>query len=333
MIKKILIIGLGGAGQRHLRIIRKNNKKVKIFILRKKNSTPLLSKKFKPLYKGTLEKKFKCKNLTEKEALKENFQIIIIANPTSLHLRSCIKFINNTNFFLVEKPFSNKFEESENFLNKYKKKVIFFTGYQKIFDPIINIYKQKLIDKKNIKKIYFKNFSDVTKWHPYENYKNLYACRKDLGGGVVLTESHEINYIYELFGLPKSVRCFPGRGINNLDVEMSAIVVMKYKKFYAIIELNMMSKKIQRSCEIISNDKIIFLDFVKKSITLINKKKISKIKLRFNDDFNFEKQWIYISNILKNNKIKEANYKTLSMIKLIKNIYESKYKKKEIFIK
>ena len=37
-----------------------------------------------------------------------------------------------------------------------------------------------------------KNYSDVTKWHPYENYKNLYACRKDLGGGVILTECHEI---------------------------------------------------------------------------------------------------------------------------------------------
>jgi predicted dehydrogenase len=333
MIKKILIIGLGGAGQRHLRIIRKNNKKIKIFILRKKNKTPLLSKKFKPIYNSILEKKFKCKNLSEKEALKENFQIIIIANPTSLHLSSCLKFINNTNFFLVEKPFSNKFQESENFLNKYKKKVIFFTGYQKIFDPIINIYKKKLFDKKNIKKIYFRNFSDVRKWHPYENYRNLYACRKNLGGGVVLTECHEINYIYELFGLPKSVRCFPGRKINNLDVEMSAIIVMKYIKFYAIIELNMMSKKIQRNCEIISNKKTIFLDFNKKCITLINKKKISKIKLKFNDDYNFEKQWKYISNMYKNKKIKKTNYKTFSMIKLLKKIYESKYKNEEIFIK
>ena len=218
-------------------------------------------------------------------------------------------------------------------MDKYKKKVIFFTGYQKIFDPIINIYKKKLFDKKNIKKIYFRNFSDVRKWHPYENYRKLYACRKDLGGGIILTECHEINCIYELFGLPKSVKCFPGRKINNLDVEMSAIIVMKYTKFYAIIELNMMSKKIQRNCEIISNKKTIFLDFNKKSITLINKKKISKIKLRFNDDYNFEKQWKYISNIFKNKKIKKTNYKTFSMIKLLKKIYESKYKNEEIFIK
>ena len=199
--------------------------------------------------------------------------------------------MNNTNFFLVEKPFSNKFNDSINFLKKYKKKIIFYTGYQKSFDPVWSLYQKKFLEKKKIKKIYFKNYSDVTKWHPYENYKNLYACRKSLGGGVLLTECHESQYIYELFGMPRSIICYPDKKVDNLDVETASVVIMKYQKFDAIIQLNMMSKKNQRTCEIISNNNIIFLDFNKKSIALIKKDKQKKIKLKYDDDYNFQKQW------------------------------------------
>jgi predicted dehydrogenase len=333
MIKKILIIGLGGAGQRHLRIIRKNNKKIKIYIIRKINLTPLLDKKFKPKYNSNIEEKFKCKSITEKKALKENFQIIIVSNPTSLHLKSCIKFRNNTNFFLVEKPFTNKFDQAINFLKKYKKNIFFYTGYQKKFDPIWTYYKKNFFKKKEINKIHFKNYSDVRNWHPYENYKTLYACRKKLGGGVILTECHEIQYVHELFGMPKSVKCYQDKKVDNLDVETASTIIMKYKKFSALIELNMMSKKIQRSCEIILNNKVIYLDFNKKVVTLIKNKIKKKIKLKFNNDYNFQKQWIYATNLLKKNKIKKTNFKTLSMIELQKRIHDSKIKNKEIFIR
>jgi hypothetical protein len=94
-----------------------------------------------------------------------------------------------------------------------------------------------------------------------------------------------------------------------------------------------MSKKIQRSCEIILNNKVIYLDFNKKVVTLIKNKIKKKIKLKFNNDYNFQKQWIYATNLLKKNKIKKTNFKTLSMIELQKRIHDSKIKNKEIFIR
>ena len=333
MLKKILIIGLGGSGQRHLRIIRKFNKKIKIAIFREKKKTPLINKKFKPIYNCSIEKRFTCENLTKKEILKKKFQMIIIANPTSLHLTKCLRFKNNTDFFFVEKPFSNQFDKSINFIKKNIKQKYFLTVHQKIFDPTWNLYKKEYFSKSNIKRIYFKTHSDVRKWHPYENYKNLYACRKNLGGGVILTECHEIRYAFDLLGMPISVFCHPNKKVDNLDVETSAIIIMNYKKIQVIIELNMMSIKVERSCEIISNTNVIFIDFNKKSITAINEDKEKKFKLKFSNDYNFEQQWKYAKNVFEKNKIKEANLNTLAMIKLLKNINESKYKKKEIYIK
>ncbi len=42
-------------------------------------------------------------------------------------------------------------------------------------------------------------------WHTYEDYRQMYASRQDLGGGVILSQIHEFDYLYWLFGLPRSI--------------------------------------------------------------------------------------------------------------------------------
>ena len=57
---------------------------------------------------------------------------------------------------------------------------------------IFNIIK----NKKSLGTIYNASInvnSYMPNWHKYENYKDLYASNKNLGGGVILTECHEID--------------------------------------------------------------------------------------------------------------------------------------------
>jgi predicted dehydrogenase len=42
-------------------------------------------------------------------------------------------------------------------------------------------------------------------WHPWEDYRTGYSARADLGGGVVLTLSHPLDYLVWLFGRPTEV--------------------------------------------------------------------------------------------------------------------------------
>ena len=42
-------------------------------------------------------------------------------------------------------------------------------------------------------------------WHPYENYKESYSAKKELGGGVALTLIHEIHLAIEFAGKPLEV--------------------------------------------------------------------------------------------------------------------------------
>jgi predicted dehydrogenase len=57
-------------------------------------------------------------------------------------------------------------------------------------------------------------------WHPWEDYRQSYAARSDLGGGVVKTLTHPLDYICWLAGEVDSVWSFNGHlSPLELDVE------------------------------------------------------------------------------------------------------------------
>ena len=59
-------------------------------------------------------------------------------------------------------------------------------------------------------------------WHPYEDYRMSYAARADLGGGVVLTQIHDYDLAWWLFGAPRTVAATGGHTSDlEIDVEDS----------------------------------------------------------------------------------------------------------------
>ena len=47
-------------------------------------------------------------------------------------------------------------------------------------------------------------------WHPWEDYRESYAARADLGGGVIGTLTHPIDYIRYLLGNVEEIKAFSG---------------------------------------------------------------------------------------------------------------------------
>ncbi len=56
-------------------------------------------------------------------------------------------------------------------------------------------------------------------WHPWEDYRQGYAARADLGGGVVLTQCHSLDYLPWLVGEVKSVWGMMDK-ISDLEVDV-----------------------------------------------------------------------------------------------------------------
>jgi predicted dehydrogenase len=136
---------------------------------------------------------------------------------------------------IVEKPWGDNLTNFDLFKKEIiKKDLPFLISFQRRYHPLINKINNLIKSGKIGKPIaaIFTIFSDVSTWHTYEDWKNLYAVRKDLGGGVLLTEIHEIDLIYCFFGLPKSVYCTGGnRGLDKLDVEDTVQLTLIYDDF------------------------------------------------------------------------------------------------------
>lgn len=214
-MNKVLIIGCGSIGIRHIRIL-KTLKGYDIFALRtyrgQRKELPLdIRKEVTELF-------------SEKEAMRLNPSHVIISNPTSLHLEYIKKFIRTKVKIFVEKPLSDNLAAIRNLdrvtLEKIKKHrgVV---GFHLRFHTIFKKIKKLILDEGWGKPIYANlNVGHfLPYWHTYEDYRYSYAARKELGGGVLRTLAHELDLVYYLFGKIKTVFAKVER-ISNLEINV-----------------------------------------------------------------------------------------------------------------
>lgn len=252
IINKILFVGLGGAGQRHLRIFRELlGPETEFSAYRTTRKTPLLNSDFSVNNNSTLEKKYDLKLFNSlEECFNNNPDMVVISNPTSLHYDVARKSAERSINIFVEKPFShnlNGFEEFKDIV--LKNDLYFFVSFQRRFHPYLRKIKE-IIANGGLGKIISSVFNVCTyvpEWHPYEDFKELYACRSDLGGGVLLTEIHELDLCFWYFGLPYYVYCAGGNYSDvKLDVEDTAHITLKYNDYAVHVNLCFMQKHNRR---------------------------------------------------------------------------------------
>jgi predicted dehydrogenase len=242
-----LFFGLGSIGQRHVRNLIKIKKKSKIFAFRKKYSTPLLNHKNEKI-KGDVEKKHNIVPIKKLEFLKNNnikIDAAFICNPSNMHVSTAEWCIKRNIPIFVEKPVATNMSDLKKIqkLLKFKNKFINVVGYQLRFNPIIKFIKKYIFDQEKLGKIYnceIYHGEHVDNFHSYESYKNSYTSKKKLGGGVSLTQIHELdylNYFYEKYSL-LDVK-YISQKISNLklDVEDNYVSIFKYKKLKRNISL------------------------------------------------------------------------------------------------
>ena len=275
-IKKIFFVGLGGAGQRHLRIFKNllaGN--VEFSAYRSTSRTPLLNPDFSVSAPISLEKKYDLTLFSSlEEGLENEPDLIVISNPSSLHFETAKKAAERNINIFVEKPFSNNLDGFSDFENRVlEKNLYFFVSFQRRFHPYLKKIKE-IIESGMLGKIITANFnvaSYVPAWHPYEDYKQLYACRGDLGGGVLLTEIHELDLCYWYFGFPDNVNCIGGNYSDiKLDVEDTTHVTLEYHDFAVQVNLCFMQQHNRRDLYIAGKNGYIEWNAIGNTFKFIN---------------------------------------------------------------
>jgi len=269
----ILFLGLGGAGQRHLRILREALPSTKMIGVRRTGKTPVLHPDFTVKKGATLESEYEITLFDNiNEAYKQDPDLVVIATPTFNHAESIIQAAENGVNILVEKPGAINTNQARAVMSAVKKnKVGFFISYQRRFHPLVSQLKNILNSHKigDLMSIRVAISSYVPDWHPYEDFHDLYACRSDLGGGVLKTETHEIDFITWLFGIPRQIFSTYGcRGKFNIDVEDSANLLFDYDSFSVQMSMCFMQKKQERNFKFFGQKGWIEFDLINQKLVV-----------------------------------------------------------------
>ncbi len=232
---RVLFCGLGGIGQRHLRNLREllgNELEVHAYRVRRQKIKLLddLS-----IAKGAdLEVDYEITvHDTLESGLVTKPDLVLICNPSNLHIPIAIAAARAGCNIFMEKPASNSLEglsELQSIVSD--KKLLCYVGYNLRFHPALQKIKY-LIEHKffgDIIGVQAEVGEYLPGWHKYEDYRDMYAARSDLGGGVILSQIHEMDLIFWFFGVPKSILCIGGKLSNfEIDVEDTAYSLMGYE--------------------------------------------------------------------------------------------------------
>lgn len=207
---KFLIAGLGSIGRRHLKnLVSMGEKDI---LLYRTHQATLTDEELAGFPVAT----------DLKDALAQKPDGVIVANPTALHLDVAIPAAQTGCHLLLEKPLTNSMDgiaQLSEAVAAGKGKVL--VGFQFRYHPGLNqiskILKEGAIGRPLSVRVHWGEY--LPNWHPWEDYRQGYAARSDLGGGVILTLSHPLDYLRWLLGNIKELFAFGGH-LSDLELQV-----------------------------------------------------------------------------------------------------------------
>jgi len=278
---KVLFAGLGSIGQRHLRNLRLLfGQDIVIDAYRTRNLQRVITEDLKIDTNSTVEEKYNLNQIFYdlNEALKNQYDAVFVCNPTSLHIPLSIKIARRGFNIFIEKPLSNNLNQISELRDLVKNNNLkVMIGYQMRFHPGLKKLKE-IIDSGILGRLIVVSVECgeyLPDWHLYEDYRETYAARDDLGGGSVLSQIHEIDYLYWIFGLPKKIFSIGGKDSNldiNVDDNASSLMEFKYEgeSFPVFLHTDFLQKPPVRKCKITGETGRAELDLIKNCMELIH---------------------------------------------------------------
>lgn len=188
---RFLIAGLGSIGRRHLRNLTALGERDIILLRSRRSTLPEADLAGFPVETDLAA------------ALAKRPDAVVVANPTALHLDVAIPAAEAGCHLLMEKPISHSTDRVADLRAAAQRggsRIL--VGFQFRFHPALQdaarLLGEGAIGRPVSACARWGEY--LPGWHPWEDYRSGYAARADLGGGVVLTLCHPIDYLQWLLG-------------------------------------------------------------------------------------------------------------------------------------
>lgn len=212
-IDRVLIVGLGSIGKRHLRIARQLLPHADIRVLRRNECDSI------PEHSNGV--------FTSIEGVKSFLpQIAVIANPAPFHLSVANALLDCRTHLLIEKPLSTSVDDVQKIIDRSQKLgLILSTGYNLRFLLSLQKYRALLADEivGKVLSVRCEVGQYLPSWRINIDYRSSVSAKKELGGGALLELSHELDYLRWIFGEVEWVKASISRQ-SQLDIDVEDIV-------------------------------------------------------------------------------------------------------------
>ena len=170
---------------------------------------------------------------SDAEAVAGGLDFAVICNPTRLHVNTASYYLKAGIPVLVEKPISDRIEDAQRLIEEARRSgtrtsMAYCMRYHPAYVAAHAAIDSGRIGRVLYAKAWFEGY--LPAWHPWEDYRQSYAARKDLGGGALRTLDHDVDYFNWCLGTPEAVIGYGSRsGSLDVDVDDHGTMLIRYE--------------------------------------------------------------------------------------------------------
>jgi len=221
-IATVLVVGCGSIGRRHLRNLKALKVPVVLGVDPREDRRQEAAEESGAVTFASLE-----------EALAYKPAAVVVSTPSALHLPIAFKAARHGCHLFIEKPLSHNLDHVDELIDLTSgQRLVTMVGCNYRFDRSLNMVKRLLEDCAigNVATARAEFGLFLPDMHPYEDYRDFYAARSSLGGGVILDRTHELDYLRWMFGEVDGVTGFyDKRSYLDIDTEDVAEILLRFQ--------------------------------------------------------------------------------------------------------
>jgi predicted dehydrogenase len=258
---RYLVVSLGSIGRRHIGNLRLLCPDAQIGVLRTRTR---MGANTEELPEGINVQFFELA-----EALAFAPDAVLVASPSSTHLHYAMAFITRGIPVLVEKPLADTTRGLRELVAKATEhQVRAAVAYNLRYKPSLQYVRQQVLSGGigEVLSVRAEVGQYLPDWRPGTRYQHNVSAQAALGGGALLELSHELDYLYWMFGLPHSVTARGGQLSElELDVEDLVDLLLEYENPTRLVSvhLDFIQRVPHRSCRLIGAQGTMIWDAIK----------------------------------------------------------------------
>ncbi len=259
--RRFAIVGLGSIGRRHLRLLKQLRPEIDVILVRSGQGM------------RWPEDALATDSVTSvDEVLTMDVDAAIISSPAPFHVSQATKLLRAGIPTLIEKPLSHNMDAVQALKGLAEQsQAPVLVGYVLRYSMGARCF-HEMVNGGRVGEHIAANIecgSYLPDWRPEQDYRTSASARAELGGGVLLELSHELDYANWFFGPFQNIESIlSNSGTLDIDVEDTAdLTLCPQSKFPVSIHLDFCRRDATRRCTLHGSEGALTWDGIENTVS------------------------------------------------------------------